>query len=135
MTSSRPPRRALILIEVLAAAVLLAILGGVCASLLRSVRWSQAQAARPEGEVDVLDLDRFAGEFMAKSGPEFLVDLPCGSERIIEWGDADWSRSVRLRHVEPTGSADEPTHAWFGFTCGPWTVWRWVELPGKEPVR
>lgn len=135
MTPSRLPRRALTLIEVLAATVLLAILGGVCASLLRSVRLSQMEEHQLKGELDMLELDRFADRFMAESGPAILDEVPAGSQRIIEWLYENRSHSVRLRRVEPTGSADEPTHAWLAFNCGPWTVWRRVELPGKGPHR
>ncbi len=126
-------RRAMTLIEVLAATVLLAILSSVWASLLRSVPALPANASEDTAAIDILALERLADQ---------LLDDEAFSERIIADSDADFAAdwpntqgrpSVRIRRIVPEASADEPAHAWIAFSCGNVIVWRCIDLPKEIP--
>ena len=126
-------RRALTLIEVLAATVLLAILSSVCASLLRSAPVAVAHESGDMAAIDMLALERLADELITED--DFLARLTTDSSAdiIIGWPDRPARPPMRIRRVELGASGDEPTHAWVAFSCGELIVWRFIDLPEEMP--
>ena len=122
-------RRALTLIEVLAATVLLTLIAATCVPLLRSA----VRAVRPpvpptdQAPFDRTDLETLADLVMVDPAAAGLA-LPLSDDTEIAWPDEPDRPAVRVTYLAPAAEAD---HAWLVFDCGPWRVQRWVEIQEK----
>ncbi len=131
--------RGLTLLETVAAAALLAVLGAAGASLLVDAR---QRVGRPEPSATVNDLSRLA---------DVLVEDPAevgfaGTVEEMDGATLPWPVSfelvdappVALRLVETTGFEtteldEEPARrAWLILECDGFSIARWVELPEEE---
>ena len=122
--------RALTLLELLAALVLLTILVGACVPLIqRAMRALETT----EPEFELLELARFADAFIDDPSDFSLQDIP-GQERLeLAWPQHLQRPPITLHRVTP----DQPEGGWIAFSCGGWTVHRWAsgdEDPGAEPA-
>ncbi len=131
---SRPmtSRRAMTLIEVLAATVLLATLGGVCASMLRSVPMRPGDSPIDATSIDMLAIQRAADALLDVSDFRERVIADSNAEFETGWPEESARPSIRVRRVQHESSADEPTHAWVVFSCDQFVVWRCIELPREK---
>lgn len=135
MSRSSPPRRAITLIEVLAATVLLAILGGVCASLLRSIAQPPQGSPTNAPPIDMLDLERIADELVGDGGFRDRITAESATELSVQWpGEPDRS-TIRVRRVKAESVEMPPIHVWVAFWCDGILVWRCIELSpeGSSP--
>lgn len=123
------PRRAMTLIEVLAATVLLAILGSVCASLLRSVPAMTTEASQGDHAIDTMALERLADELIAEEDFRKRITADRTADFALAWPDEPQRPSVHIRRVALELSGDETNHGWIAFSCGQVIVWRCIELP------
>ncbi|MCC6909704.1 MAG: type II secretion system protein [Phycisphaerales bacterium] len=131
---NRSSRRAMTLIEVLAATVLLAILGSVCASLLRSVPVLPTKFDANATTIDMLALGSAADELLDdRELRERLVADP-GAAFTMPWPDDPARPPIQIRRVEHEPAAEKPEHAWVAFSCEHFIVWRWLELPRESPT-
>lgn len=126
-------RRAMTLIEVLAATVLLALLGSACASLLRSAPVMPASASEETSAIDTLALERLADQLLDESGLQERIIMDASADFAAAWPDVAGRPPVRIRRIVPEASADEPAHAWIAFSCGNVIVWRCIDLPKEIP--
>lgn len=133
MNGRADQRRAMTLIEVLAATVLLAILSSVCASLLRSVPALPANASGDTAAVDTLALERLADRLLDDEGLRERITADSSADFAADWPDDTGRPPVRIRRVIPDASAGKPAHAWIAFACGDLIVWRYVALPKEIP--
>lgn len=133
--------RGLTLLETVAAAALLAVLGAAGASLLVDAR---QRVDRPEPSVTIHDLSRLADAL--SEDPESLGVSGSATEwdgTALQWPasfEMDGAPQVTLRLVESEGfppketaEDKEPTrHAWLVLECGEVATGRWIELPDAE---
>lgn len=115
--------RGLTLLEVLAAAVLLAVMAAACLPLLH-------QATRDHYAVDppfeVQELAELADDVMAHRSEE----LQGIAHAELPWPDAPDRGPVAVERLGAEGAS----HAWLVFTAGPWTACRWIEVcPDRTP--
>ncbi|GEM_PF-3947895 len=122
-------RRAMTLIEVLAATVLLAILGSVCASVLRSVPVIPTDPASGTVSVDMLSLERAVDELLGDPDLREHVIADASVETSMPWPDEPAQPAIQVRRVEHESAAEESEHAWVAFSCEQCIVWRCIELP------
>jgi len=131
-------RRAMTLVEALAATVLLAVLAGACLPLMQQAMRSLREA--DAAGFDVRDLSLMADAFVAE--PEAFTTVPFDDMTEIEvaWpdtADRDPVRVERLVRVDAPATDtpdddDDDDHAWLVFSCGPFTVCRWVPIEGAS---
>ncbi len=116
-------RRGLTLLEVLASAVLLAVLAAACVPLLAAAMRDLEEVQPP---FEYVELVEFVDSVLAEcSATELEAD-----ESEIQWPATVGDRpSVRVRRLKAEPDA---RHAWLVFSAGPWAVCRWVEVPGEE---
>lgn len=123
-------RRALTLVEVLAATVLMAILAGTCMPLLqRAMRASH----EPEAPFELLALAQLADWFIGDPAV-FGLEMPWPSEQVrVPWPDHPDRPPVTVRGL----MAGDPDldHAWLVFSCEGLAVFRWIPVDdqGEEP--
>ena len=127
-------RRAMTLIEVLAATVLLAILSSVCASVLRSVPVMPTEPATSTVFIDMLSLERAVDQLLddAELRERVIADASAGMS--MPWPDEPAQPAIQVRRVEHESAAEQPGHAWVAFSCEQYIVWRCVELPTEIPT-
>jgi prepilin-type N-terminal cleavage/methylation domain-containing protein len=126
--------RAMTLVEVLAATVLLALVAGACASMLRGAAESMPPSAGPVG-VDALS--EFVQALLEPPAPSdrteaFLHWMKSGADEYeLAWPKPGWL-SVHVRRLT---SAPEADHAWLEFSCDDVRVWRWIHTdpPSEDP--
>jgi len=133
MSRHAHPRRAMTLIEVLAATVLLAILSSVCAALLRTVPAMPANVFGDTAAIDILALERLADQLLDDEAFSERITPDPSADFTADWPDTPGRPSVRIRRIVPEASADEPAHAWIAFSCGNVIVWRCIDLPREIP--
>jgi len=124
-------RRAMTLIEVLAATVLLAILSSVCAALWRTVPAMPASVSNEAAPIDILALERAADQLLDEEDLRARITADSSADFVADWPDAPGRPSVRVRRIDPENAGDEPAHAWIAFSCGEVIVWRCIDLPGE----
>lgn len=125
MSNRRSPR-GMALVEVLAATMLLAMLGTTCASLLHAARGA---LPRPDPDLNWLDLEaleRFADEAMDDPANSALHASPDSLDLSLPWPHAPGRLPVRIREVQVTAAEIERGGDWIAFSCGDLTVWRRV---------
>ncbi len=133
MNGRSSQRRAMTLIEVLAATVLLAILSGVCAALLRTVPAMPANVSGDAAAIDILALERLADQLLDEEGLRERIAADSDADFTADWPDEAGRPPVRIRRVIPDASGDGPAHAWIAFSCGDVIVWRCIDLPKEIP--
>lgn len=126
-------RRGLTLIEIVTATVLLTVMAAICAPLLRN---AVALSTRDRPSVDLDALSILADEVVRDSQSFGLESLnePYGTEIEISWPDSlredlelDTSvPPVHLEIVRSDGGEEELNHVWVLFTCGPFSIARWI---------
>jgi len=124
--------RALTLVEVLAAVVLLSILSAASAQMLGAVRDHIDHAPG----IVLSELTIFADTFMeepAKFGVNALPENISDEELTVPWPDEPARAPVTLARIEPDNPATE--HAWLAFRCGTLVVVRYIPVLPKEPER
>ena len=110
-------RRALTMIETLAATVLLAVLAAACLPAVQGAL-RQLQVA-PADRVSIAQLGRFADEFLAISETEaILADFSHG----VIYSPA-LEADVEVTRMQARGPTD---HAWLKFACDEAIVLRWI---------
>ncbi len=129
----RSSHRAMTLIEVLAATVLLAILGSVCASVLRSVSVIPTDPASGTVSVDMLSLERAVNELLDDPDLRERVIADASAEISLPWPDEPARPAIQARRVEHESAAEESEHAWVAFSCEQCIVWRCIALPKENP--
>jgi hypothetical protein len=123
-------RRALTLVEVLAATVLLAILTGTCVPFIeRAAR----DLAEPHGVVPIDELGALADAVVADPEAFGIEDIRTVDRFELAWPEAPGRPAVgitMLTQETPAGGerTEEPTHAWLTFTSGEAIVFRWIEI-------
>ncbi len=116
-------RRGLTLLEVLGSAALLAVLAAACVPLLAAAM-RDLEDVRPPFEYG--ELVKFVDSLLAQGSASALE----ADASEIPWPAIEGDRpSVRVRRMRAEPDA---RHAWLVFSAGPWTVCRWVEIPGDE---
>jgi len=120
-------RRGLTLLEVLAATVLLTVLAGTCVPLVRAALPALRPPDRPFA---LLDLARVADSVVAEPAQFELGAFAEISERQITWPDQPHRPPITVRLITP-GEPDVD-HRWLAFSCGDWTVHRWIPLELDE---
>ncbi len=133
MSRRADQRRAMTLIEVLAATVLLAILSSVCAALLRTVPAMSAAESKDAAPIDILALERLADRLLDDEGFRERIIADSSADFAADWPDDTGRPPVRIRRVIPEASGDEPAHAWIAFSCADVIAWRYVALPKEIP--
>ena len=130
-------RRAMTLVEVLAATVLLALLAGACLPLMqqsmRSLREADAVG------FDARELSLLADAFVAEPQAFTAVPLEEMTQVEIAWPETADRDPVRVERLVRLGAPaddvpaeEKPDHAWLAFSCGPLTVCRWVPIEEQE---
>ncbi len=127
-------RRAMTLIEVLAATVLLAILGSVCALMLRSVPVVTTKTAAGATSIDMPALERAADELLSDSSLRKRLIADASAELRLPWPDDRAWQSMQIRRVECESTDGKSEHAWVAFYCDKLIVWRRIELPRENPA-
>lgn len=125
-------RRAMTLIEVLAATVLLAILSGVCASLLRSVPVMTTESGANTTLIDILALEGAADKLLDDVGLRDRLTADTSAEFSMPWPEEPARPSIQIRRIEYESTAEKPEHAWVAFSCEQIIVWRCIELPREN---
>ncbi len=131
------PRHALTLIEVLAATVLLALVAGACASMLRTAALAHTADSEP---VRLDELSALADDLLAPSADSPASDSVHRwldtSDRALElpWPDRPDLPPVSLFRLTSTESRAE--HAWIELCTADTRVWRWVRVEAfsQEPA-
>lgn len=121
-----PVRRGLTLLEVVAAAALLAVIAAACVPMLREARRWADRAAEPDRFDDLVAV---ADAIVADPEVFGLVETDLttdGFETTISPPELDPDR-VRIRLLQSDDEA--ATHAWVALDCDGDTVIRYVELP------
>lgn len=116
--------RAMTLIEVLAAAVILAMLAGAVVPLLADAR----RTLEHDGvSLEILDLEEFADAFVG-SPESFGIDnaLTELSRLDVPWPDHPDRPSVLVRLI------DGGDHFWIVFECSRLAVSRWLDKPQED---
>jgi NADPH-dependent ferric siderophore reductase len=130
-------RRGLALIEVLAAAALLAVLGAVCAMVLREARLAMPAVERGGSGVEALELERLAEALLEESDGLDVFTAGGPTSAVVAWPQHPDRPAVRLERLEPAQLGEGQRHAWIAFTCGEVTIWRRIELVvaprGEDP--
>ncbi len=134
MSRQSSPRRAMTLIEVLAATLLLAILGSASVSLLRSIRTISTNASEPDDAINTLTLERMTDKLIEDGAFREQITTDSNADFTTNWPDEPAVPPVRIRRVEVEKSGEAPAHAWLAFTCGKITVWRCIQLPREKPL-
>lgn len=127
-------RRAMTLIEVLAATVLLALLGSACASLLRSAPVMPADPAADTTSIDMLALEGAADELLDDQRLRERLIADAISEFSVPWPDEPARPAIQIRRVEQETSVGKPAHAWIALSCGQFVVWRCVQLSKERSI-
>ncbi len=116
-------RRGLTLLEVLASAVLLAVLAAACVPLLAAAMRDLEEAQPP---FEYGELVEFVDSVLAEGSLNAIE----ADESEIQWPATGGDRpSVRVRRLMAEPDA---RHAWLVFSADPWAVCRWVEIPDEE---
>lgn len=126
------PRRALTLVEVLAATVLLAMLAAACMPLLQ--RAMRGMGAPPEAPFNPVELAQLADSFLADPSA-FGVESPSEQDELqLPWPEHPQRPPVTVRRL--TAQDAEADHTWLAFSCASWAIHRWVPVDhnGQEPV-
>ncbi|MCC6910352.1 MAG: type II secretion system protein [Phycisphaerales bacterium] len=130
---NRLSHRAMTLIEILAATVLLAILGSMCASVLRSVPVIPTKSAAGATPIDMLALEGAADELLADPSLGERLVADASAELLTPWPDDPARPSIQVRRVVHESAAEKPEHAWVAFSCEEFLVWRCIDLPEENP--
>lgn len=126
-------RRALTLVEVVAATALLTMILAVCIPLLRGARTDLA-AAREDPAVESRRVFEEAVDELLRQRPglaELAIDRPEGLDE--EWGHDGQRFGARIRAfsiVREDAAARRSSHAWLVFRSGELEVPRWVRVRG-----
>lgn len=124
-------RRALTLVEVLAATVLLAMLAAACMPLLqRAMRGLD----EPEAPFNPVELAQLADSFLADPSA-FGVESPSEQDELhFPWPEHPQRPPVTVRRL--TAQDAEADHTWLAFSSGKTFIFRWVPVyhNAKEPV-
>ncbi len=124
-------RRALTLVEVLAATVLLAMLAATCMPLLQR---AMRALDEPEAPFNPLELSQLADSFLADPSA-FGVESPCDQDELhFPWPEHPQRPPVTVRCL--TAQATEVDHTWLAFSSGNTFIFRWVPVDhnAQEPV-
>lgn len=127
-------RRAMTLIEVLAATVVLAILSSLCASLLRSVPVILTKPAIDATSIDMLSLHSAADDLLEDRDVRDRLIASASAEFAVPWPEEPARPSIRIRRVEHESAAETPERAWVAFSCEQIIVWRCLELPRERQI-
>jgi prepilin-type N-terminal cleavage/methylation domain-containing protein len=122
------PRRALTLIEVLAATVLLATIAAACLPVIATAREHLISPKAPTISVD--DLALIADELIADPASLGATDLTAPEPFEFTLTD-DRVGTIAVRRLDCADS--EVRHAWVSFEAGGASVFRWIALPAQEP--
>lgn len=134
--------RGLTILETVAAAALLALLGATGASLLIDAR---QRLERPEGMITTHDLARLA-DLLVEQPEEagFAGTIEEMNGATLTWPDdfeLPEAPPVALRFVETSGftavqaednASEKPRRAWVALECDGLAVARWIVLPQEE---
>ena len=125
------PRRALTLVEVLAATVLLAMLAAACMPLLqRAMRGLD----EPDAPFNPLELSQLAASLLADASA-FSVESPYQQDELqLPWPEHPQRPPVTVRRL--MAQDVESDHAWLAFSSGKTFIFRWVPVDhnAQEPV-
>ncbi len=138
-------RRGLTLLEVLASAVLLAVLAAACVPLLAAAM-RDLEDERPPFEYG--ELVEFVDSLVAQGADVGPGHASSASEGAAHSQEQAWFAGTAEAETEvpwPAEQADRPPvrvrrlraepdarHGWLVFSAGAWTVCRWVEIRDEE---
>ena len=124
-------RRALTLVEVLAATVLLAMLAAACMPLLqRAMRGLD----EPDAPFNPLELSQLADSFLGDPSA-FSVESPSEQDALqLPWPEHPEHPLVIVRRL--TARDADADHTWLAFSSGKTFIFRWVPVDhdAQEPV-
>ena len=123
-------RRGLTLLEVLAAAVLLAVVAGTCVPLLRN---ALPALRAPDHQFELFELARVADSIIAEPAAFGIEAWPEIGDQWITWPDVPDRPVITVRLIR----VGEPqvNHGWLAFSSGDWTIHRWIALDVDEGER
>lgn len=125
-------RRALTLVEVLAATVLLAMLAAACMPLLQ--RAMRGLGAPPEAPFELFELSQLADSFIADAF-NFGVESSSEQDELhFPWPEHPQRPQVTVRRL--TAQDAEADHTWLAFSSSKTFIFRWVPVDhdAQEPV-
>ena len=125
------PRRALTLVEVLAATVLLAMLAAVCMPLLQG---AMRALDEPETPFNPAELSQLADSFLADASA-FSAKSPSEQDELhFPWPEHPQRPLVTVRRL--TAQDAEADHTWLAFSSSDTVIFRWVPVDhnAKVPV-
>ena len=127
-------RRALTLVEVLAATVLLAMLAAACMPLLQRAMRALRAPPPPDAPFELFELSQLADSFLADASA-FGVESPSEQDELqLPWPEHPQRPPVIVRRL--TAQATEVDHTWLAFSSGKTFIFRWVPVDHdtEEPV-
>lgn len=118
--------RALTLVEVLAATVILAMLAGAVVPLLADARRT---LEHEQSTIEIIDLEQLAADFVDEPKSfGFEDDLLTLTELTIPWPDAPDQPDVRISRID----TEDAHHIWLIFECDSLSVSHWLIKPKEE---
>ncbi len=138
-------RRGLTLLEVLASAVLLAVLAAACVPLLAAAMRDLEDVQPP---FEYAELVEFVDSLLAQGADGGPGPASSATAGAAEWQKQMWFAGTAEAETEVPWPVEKPDrspvrvrrlradqdarHGWLVFSAGAWTVCRWVEVPGEE---
>ncbi|MCH8166197.1 MAG: type II secretion system protein [Planctomycetes bacterium] len=127
-------RRALTLVEVLAATVLLAMLAATCMPLLQRAMRALDEPSPPDAPFELVELSQLADSFLADASA-FGVESPSEQDELqLPWPEHTQRPPVIVRRL--TAQDADADHTWLAFSSGKTFIFRWVPVDhnAQEPV-
>lgn len=127
-------RRAMTLVEVLAATVLLAMLAAACMPLLQRAMRALDEPSPPDAPFGLLELSQLADSFLADASAFGVESLSEQDELQLPWPEHPQRPVVTVRRL--TAQDAEADHSWLAFSSGKTCIFRWVPVDhdAQEPV-
>ncbi|MCH8151426.1 MAG: prepilin-type N-terminal cleavage/methylation domain-containing protein [Planctomycetes bacterium] len=127
-------RRALTLVEVLAATVLLAMLAAACMPMLQRAMRALGAPPPPDAPFELFELARLADSFLADPST-FSAKSPSEHDELqLPWPEHPQRPLVTVRRLRAQDA--EVDHTWLAFSSGKTFIFRWVPVhhDTEEPV-
>ncbi len=128
------PRRALTLVEVVAATVLLAMLAAACMGLLQRAMRGLDEPSPPDAPFELFELSQLADSFLADASA-FGVESPSEHDELqLPWPEHPQRPPVTVHHL--TAQDADADHLWLAFSSGKTFIFRWIPVDHdtEDPV-
>lgn len=135
MKQAGPARRALTLIEVLAAMMLLTLLATVCVSMVRVISRGAVAQSSEASRFDLLTLEELADELLQDHEARLrLLNAPDGYAEEVAVSDSGARVVVRVHHAAAAAVEPRSTYVCIAVSRGSHTVWRIVDPSTRGDV-